>query len=77
VRDILDDPGKLAIVDCVVGLATDFQRQIIVNGVETVAHGEMLLSMGCELAQDFAIAAMRFPAWIANWQQGASWTAWM
>lgn len=56
IRDMLNDPEDLAILEGVVGLATAFHRTLIAEGVETVAHGEILLSMGCEFAQGYAIA---------------------
>ena len=46
----------LAIVEGVMGLANAFRRTVIAEGVETIAHGEALLSLGCELAQGYAIA---------------------
>jgi EAL domain-containing protein (putative c-di-GMP-specific phosphodiesterase class I) len=56
VRDMLDDPDDLAILEGVIGLARAFRRQVIAEGVETVEHGEMLLQLGCELAQGYGIA---------------------
>ncbi|MBC7859693.1 MAG: EAL domain-containing protein, partial [Burkholderiaceae bacterium] len=56
VRHMLDDPENLAIIEGVVGLATAFRRQVIAEGVETVAHGALLLPLGCELAQGYGIA---------------------
>jgi hypothetical protein len=80
VRDMLDDPDDLAIVEGVIGLATAFRRQVIAEGVETVAHGELLLPLGCELAQGYGIArpmpAAALPDWIATWRPDAAWTAW-
>ena len=80
VRDMLDDPDDLAIVDGVVGLATAFRRQVIAEGVETVAHGELLLPLGCELAQGYGIArpmpAADFPQWTSNWHPDPAWTVW-
>jgi EAL domain-containing protein (putative c-di-GMP-specific phosphodiesterase class I) len=35
----------------VIGLASAFSRKAIAEGVETVAHGELLLTLGCALAQ--------------------------
>jgi hypothetical protein len=55
VHDMLDDPDDLAILDGVLGLATAFSREAIAEGVETVAHGETLLRLGCELAQGYGI----------------------
>ena len=40
VRDMLDDPDDLAILEGVLGLATAFHRQVIAEGVETVEHGD-------------------------------------
>jgi EAL domain-containing protein (putative c-di-GMP-specific phosphodiesterase class I) len=40
----------------VIGLADAFKREVIAEGVETVAHGTLLLQLGCELAQGYGIA---------------------
>jgi diguanylate cyclase (GGDEF)-like protein/PAS domain S-box-containing protein len=78
VRDMLDDPNDLAILQGVIGLATAFKRQVIAEGVETVEHGSALLNLGCELGQGFGIArpmpGADFPAWAATWQPDEAWT---
>lgn len=56
VIDMLDDPEDLAILEGVLGLAGTFKREAIAEGVESEAHIRMLLRMGCELAQGYAIA---------------------
>jgi diguanylate cyclase (GGDEF)-like protein/PAS domain S-box-containing protein len=56
VRDMLSDTDDLAIIKGVLGLAASFNREVIAEGVETLAHGEALLELGCELAQGYAIA---------------------
>jgi diguanylate cyclase (GGDEF)-like protein/PAS domain S-box-containing protein len=56
VRDMLDDPDDLAILDGVIRLAQAFRRSVIAEGVETEAHCQALLKLGCELGQGFAIA---------------------
>src|SRR4029078_11092141 len=56
VRDMLDDPDDLAIVKGVIGLTAAFHREVIAEGVETVAHGAMLLPLGGELAPGYGIA---------------------
>lgn len=72
VRDMLEDEGDLTIIKGVIGLAQAFHRRVIAEGVETVAHGDMLLSIGCELAQGYGIArpmpAAAMSEWIANWR---------
>ncbi|MFZ5482596.1 MAG: EAL domain-containing protein [Pseudomonadota bacterium] len=77
VRDMLDDPEDLAILEGVLGLATAFRRLAVAEGVETVAHGEVLLDLGCELAQGYGIArpmpAEAVPDWVATWQPAPSW----
>ena len=79
VRDMLDDPDDLAILQGVIGLAAAFKRQVIAEGVETVEHGTALLQLGCELAQGFGIArpmpGADMPAWVASWQPDAAWLA--
>jgi EAL domain-containing protein (putative c-di-GMP-specific phosphodiesterase class I) len=77
VRDMLDDADDLAIVKGVVGLAKAFQRDVIAEGVETIAHGVALLQLGCEFAQGYAIArpmpADDIPKWVSNWKADDSW----
>jgi EAL domain-containing protein (putative c-di-GMP-specific phosphodiesterase class I) len=72
VRDMLTDADDLAIVKGVIGLAQAFKRNVIAEGVETLAHGELLLTLGCNLAQGYGIArpmpAEQVPAWVAHWQ---------
>ena len=55
-RDLLDDPEDLAILEGVMRLATAFRCQVIAEGAVTLAQGVMLLQLGCELAQGYAIA---------------------
>jgi diguanylate cyclase (GGDEF)-like protein/PAS domain S-box-containing protein len=77
VRDMLVDPDDLAILRGVIGLAGAFNRRVIAEGVETEAHGRMLLQMGCELGQGYAIArpmqAQAFAQWLQHWQRSPVW----
>ncbi|OAI19155.1 MULTISPECIES: EAL and GGDEF domain-containing protein [Methylomonas] len=81
VRDMLEDPDDLTIVKGVIGLATAFKRLVIAEGVETLAHAEVLLENGCELAQGYGIArpmpADRFYEWLTTRSLDAVWTAWL
>ncbi len=78
VRDMLDDPDDLAILEGVIGLARAFGRRVIAEGVETIEHGEMLLQLGCEHAQGYGVArpmpAENMTAWAASWQPDPTWT---
>jgi len=77
VRDMLVDPDDLAILQGVIGLAVAFNREVIAEGVETVAHGTALLRLGCELAQGYGIARPmppeQLPAWAAQWRPDDAW----
>jgi diguanylate cyclase (GGDEF)-like protein len=77
VRDMLDDEEDLAIVRSVIGLAISFKRQVIAEGVESLAHGMMLMAMGCPLAQGYIIAkpmsADDFVLWLQAWKMPMAW----
>ena len=79
VSDMLDDPDDLSIVRGVVSLAQAFGREVIAEGVESVAHGQALCQLGCHLAQGFGIArpmpAGELLAWQARWDADPSWRA--
>jgi len=79
VRDMLEDPDDLAIVKGIIGLAKAFQREVIAEGVETLAHGQALLQLGCQLAQGYGIArpmpADDIPEWICSWKADDAWRA--
>ena len=78
VRDMLEDPDDLAILQGIIGLAESFKRQVIAEGVETVAHGSLLMQLGCELGQGYGIArpmpAAQMPQWAAEWQPDVVWS---
>lgn len=78
VRDMLDDPEDLTIVEGMLGLASSFHRQAVAEGVETVEQGILLLRLGCQIAQGFGIArpmpAADLPEWVATWRPDPRWT---
>ena len=77
IRDMLEDSGDLSIVKGVIGLAAAFNRAVIAEGVETEAHGQSLLALGCDHAQGYAIArampAEQIVQWVANWRAPQAW----
>src|SRR5690606_17499039 len=56
VRNMLSEPEDCKIVEGVIALAQSFNIQVIAEGVESIAHGEVLLAMGCNQAQGYALA---------------------
>jgi diguanylate cyclase (GGDEF)-like protein/PAS domain S-box-containing protein len=79
VRDMLDDPEDLAIVEGVLGLARAFGRRAVAEGAETPAHCKLLLQIGCDLAQGYGIArpmpAEQVVAWVASWRSDPAFSA--
>jgi len=71
IRDMLIDPGDMAIVIATIGLAKAFKRDVIAEGVETIEHGRELIKIGCELAQGYSIAkpmpAEKINDWLRQW----------
>ena len=78
VRDMLYNPDDLAILEGIIGMASAFRHHIIAEGVENVEQGELLLQLGCELAQGFEIArpmpAKNTAPWMATWQPNPLWS---
>lgn len=78
IRNMLDDPDDLAIVEGVIGLTQAFHRKVIAEGVETVEHGLVLLLLGCDMAQGYGIAhpmpASELPAWIKQFRPDELWS---
>jgi diguanylate cyclase (GGDEF)-like protein/PAS domain S-box-containing protein len=77
IRDMMEDASDLAIVEGIIGLAKAFRREVVAEGIETMEHAEMLLMLGCDLAQGFAIAhpmpAENLPDWSKNWTPPEAW----
>lgn len=77
VRDMLIDPEDRAIVVGVIALAKSFNRSVIAEGVETIAHGTKLIELGCDLAQGYGIAkpmpAKDVSTWVKQWKTSTKW----
>jgi diguanylate cyclase (GGDEF)-like protein/PAS domain S-box-containing protein len=56
VRNMLEDPGDMAIIQGVIALAKVFGRITVAEGVETDRHFQALRDMGCQIAQGYGIA---------------------
>jgi EAL domain-containing protein (putative c-di-GMP-specific phosphodiesterase class I) len=77
VRDMLQDPDDLTIVEGVIGLGKAFRHQVVAEGVESAEHALMLMEMGCNLVQGFGIArpmpSTDTEAWLKNFQPDPRW----
>ena len=69
VHDMLYDSEDLAILQGVIGLGNAFRRHVIAEGVENMEQGVMLLQLGCEWGQGYAIARPMRPCEMVQWSQ--------
>ena len=77
VRDLLDDPNDYSIIDGIISLAEAFNREVIAEGVESTAHGKILLIMGCHEAQGYGISppipVAELSTWLKNYIPNQEW----
>jgi diguanylate cyclase (GGDEF)-like protein len=77
VRNMLDDEEDCALVDGILQMANAFKRNVIAEGMETAAHGALLLQLGCSMAQGNGIArpmpAAEVPEWAAQFKPDPGW----
>jgi diguanylate cyclase (GGDEF)-like protein/PAS domain S-box-containing protein len=78
VRDMVDNPEDMSILEGVLGLAVALDRAVIAEGVETIDHGRLLLNLGCPCGQGYGIARPMppetLPAWAASWTPDPAWS---
>ena len=78
VREVLVDRDNRFILDGILWIMRQLQRDVIAEGVETLEHGRSLMDLGCEMAQGYGIARPMpvddLPAWLERWRIDAEWT---
>ncbi|MFI3155288.1 MAG: EAL domain-containing protein [Methylococcaceae bacterium] len=78
VSDLLTDPGDMVIVESVVGLAASSRLQVIAKGVEYIDQILMLMELGCDVIQGYALAkpmsAQRIPTWLSAFTPNPLWS---
>jgi diguanylate cyclase (GGDEF)-like protein/PAS domain S-box-containing protein len=71
VRDMLTNKDSAIIVRSTIDLVHDLGHRIVAEGIETQAHWDRLLALGCDIAQGYFIAkplpASEFQAWRTHW----------
>jgi len=77
VKEMNFDPGNLAIIQGIIGLAKAFQINVIAEGVETMEQNLMLLELGCHKVQGYHLArpmpANKVPAWLKEFTPDPRW----
>ena len=75
VNTMMTDAGDKAIISGVIGLAAAFERKVIAEGVESIAHARALYALGCFLVQGYGIARPMppeaLPQWFERWPVAA------
>lgn len=78
VADMLTDPGDMAIVQGILGLADAFNTRVVAEGVENIDQLIQLLHMGCNTMQGFGIAkpmtAQNFFGWHSEFNKDPLWS---
>ncbi|MCX6075350.1 MAG: EAL domain-containing protein [Campylobacterales bacterium] len=69
VIDLLSSCNNLSIVEASIGLARAFGCHAVAEGVESEDHGKILLQLGCDIAQGYAIAKAMPAEEIINWMK--------
>lgn len=76
VKHMNDESDDLLILEAVISLAKAFKKEVIAEGLEDINQANMLLDMGCELAQGYGIArpmpAADIQSWIDDWNNSKS-----
>lgn len=74
---LLKEPRALAIIAGTLTSARLLNLDVVAEGVESVEQGELLLQLGCQIAQGYLIShplpAEALAAWAAGWQPPAEW----
>jgi diguanylate cyclase (GGDEF)-like protein/PAS domain S-box-containing protein len=69
VRGIIENKDDLALTKAIIGLANAFDREVIAEGVETAAQAQLLVSLGCRLAQGYGIAKPMPAGQVLGWME--------
>lgn len=80
VGSVLDNPDDLALVTGMISISNALGRQVVAEGIETPEHGAVLMRMGCDIAQGYAIAhAMpgdEIADWVRRYSPPSMWSDW-
>lgn len=75
---LLAEPRALAIIAGTLTSARLLSLDVVAEGVETVQQGELLLQLGCRVAQGYLIsrpmAPEALPTWESRWRPPVQWT---
>ena len=67
VRDIVDNPDDLIMIEAIINIGKVFNLKVIAEGVETTEHGVLLMRLGCDFAQGHGIAKPMPALQVLDW----------
>jgi len=67
IRDMLDDPDDLAVIEAIISLGAAFRLRVVAEEVETMAQVSVLGELGCHLVQGYAFARPMPAEEVADW----------
>lgn len=67
IKDIFDQPQGMVILESVVSMAKAFDMQVVAEGVETQEHIDLLLELGLEVLQGYALSRPMPFVMARNW----------
>jgi EAL domain-containing protein (putative c-di-GMP-specific phosphodiesterase class I) len=70
VKDMLEQPRNLAIVQSTVDLAHHLGMQVVAEGVEDQGTWELLRRVGCDMGQGYFLSRPVVGERIVEWRQG-------
>ncbi|MDF1757837.1 MAG: EAL domain-containing protein [Legionellaceae bacterium] len=77
IRNILEYPEDLAILKTTIDLCRYLKKEVIAEGVETPLHANLLMNLGCDLIQGYAIAKPmpldELTKWTNSWHMNPGW----
>ncbi len=77
IADMCNNVNDHAVIEAIIAMAEAFDLSMIAEGVETLEQGTVLINMGCQYGQGYAIArpmpALQFEDWLKQWQPPAVW----
>lgn len=77
VQNLLTESNDLVLMESMIALGQAFGRRIIAEGVETELQAELLLRLGCDLAQGYCIArpmpVAELNKWFGFWKAPDRW----
>jgi len=79
IREIFNEPNSLSIIDAIKSMAEAFNLSVVAEGAETPEHIELLLKLGIEYVQGYAIAKPMketdVDEWINHWKTHPKWSS--